>query len=438
MRRDRDRDEGRVKATFILFAFVILALSLNEAVYDFVVANSVYETSQAATYVGLTFLIAYLAEISTSFFLSGFADHRSRLRLFAGLQVLLLLAFLGTATIIVWAPERLTLLWTLTFAFDALNHLARLFMFAVIPMLFSGRDLWRANGVMAIGAGLSRALGPIAVGVIGFGRGDTLLLAILIACVLVSALITLSLHQSVQSADGIPSSTRDKEGGFRALGRTFGATSLILQQPAWRGFALSYAALMTLFVVSPLLWIPAFSAWHGFAPSQTAVAFSAFTLGTVAGGIPVFFDLPVLRRPRTLMALVYCGLTAGLCLTVFSTPPALLVDAGAAAFGAAASLYVRAAGAQFQAVVPSSLIGSWNGAIDTLSRILGMGCVLGLGLALDAWPVPLAYAALVLACGGALAFGRWHALPPTETAPEGTPSIAPRGDLPCPAFTKTR
>lgn len=413
------KSEGRVNSTFILFCVVVLLLALVEAIYDFVVANSVYSATASAQAVAFTLLIAYVSEIFISLFLGGFADGHKRLKTFCGVQVLLLLACVATLLLISSDSFNIILLWCLTFLFDGLNHLSRLFIFSIIPYLFDSRRISQANGVLAIGSGLSRSLGPLTVAIFGFGDGSNSLLILVAGTILASMALTLVLAAMREEQD-----TKTKEASGRvelreALLGSFRATRTILGSDHWRGFALSYSSLLTLIVVSPLLWIPTFSQLQGFTVDQIATAFSSYMLGSVLGGVVVFFSVAAMADHRFLLPAIYLGVAVGLILTVFYYGGPILVYLGALIFGFASSIYYRLASAEFQRVVPTEVMGSWNAAIDTLSRIMGMACVVCLGTLIDLLGSQPAYLVLTVICVLGLKFGKWKTLPPAPIRIEG-------------------
>lgn len=369
----------RGRARFYLA--VVTALQLSESIYDLVFANLAYGVSGHAISVATTYAIGYGSEILVTVFGAGFLDRFSRRKIFVFTQ----LAMFAVFSCIAIAASRIELdmaaIWSFTFVVDLLYQYSRLTAFTLVVSVFGAEERAGIAGASAMIDGLGRIAGPALAGGLIASMGRPGAVGASAALQLAAFAGTVALLRAAPDERGVEALRDRRSGRARAaLAGVVRAGREIMAAERWRAFVLLDAVSVLPIAVAALLWVPLLRNLHGVLETETGIFMATGALGTVLGGM-------VVRRSQSPgtgrllgAALGFAGLSLALSVARSSR---VLAGASIFAFNAAVTTYLRRKTVALQAAIPEDRAGAWYGAIDALSRLMGLAGILTTGMLFD-------------------------------------------------------
>jgi Major Facilitator Superfamily len=369
-------------------AFIALGvfLVLSEAIYDLAFANMAYTITGKTAAVTTTYAIGYAAEILVTLLGAGFIDKFDKWRLFLATQAINVLVFAAAVVMLNRENPVVTTVWFFAFFVDLIHQYSRLIVFSMVPFLFAKAEIPAINGTLAICNGIARAVGPIigAIAILYVGLPNSLLTSIafmLGALVLTIALMLISRISWPRSKE-VGTEDRLKNRLEESVWGASRAAYQLFSIPRWRWFIASYSSCVLVIGVLALLWIPLLRSFHGFSDAEAGYLLSTGALGATIGGF-------VLRRHAELSKLTsvlraaHVVMAVGVCVAIAVRGNMYSTGLGIFLFHVGSTMYFRTTASAIQTNVPKELIGSWYGAIDFISRFIGLAGILLAGWAFD-------------------------------------------------------
>ncbi|WP_229804783.1 MFS transporter [Paludibacterium paludis] len=394
-------------------------LALSEAIYDLAFANMAYTITGKTLSVTTTYAVGYGAEILVTLLGAGFIDRFNKWRLFLATQAANIIVFALAAVLLSRENPTVATVWFFAFFVDLIHQYSRLIVFALVPFLFAKDEIPRLNGMLAVCNGVAKALGPVvgAIAILYVGLPASLLGSI---AFMVGALVLTMALGVMSQASTIPAIVSVPEERFRdrLQESVFGASRAayqLLALPRWRWFLASYSSCVLVIGVLALLWIPLLRSFHGFSDAETGYLMSTGTFGAVIGGSMLRRHAQLSKLTSVLRA-AHFVMAFGIFVAFVVRGNPYVVGIGMFAFHVGTTMYFRSTASAIQTNIPKDVIGSWYGAIDFISRFVGLAGILFAGWAFDAiGPYALYTALLVLLLVSVLNWrGSNHAL---ESAP---------------------
>ena len=383
-----------------IFVALGVFLSLSEAIYDLVFANIAYTITGTTISVTTTYAIGYGAEILVTLLGAGFIDHFNKWRLFIVTQIANIVVFAIAVVVLSVDNTTVSIVWFFAFFVDLIHQYSRLIVFSLVPFLFAREEIPTINSTLAVFNGMARALGPTigTIAIVYVGLTMSLMSSVAFMAGALIFTITLEMMNSGHSATACTKT--DDKACFKdrvqeSVFSTSAAAYKLLMLPRWRWFLVSYSSCILVIGILVLLWIPLLRGFHGFSEVTTGYLVSVGTLGTVVGGF-------VLKRHRQLANLTamlraaHFVMAFGICFAIFARGNAYFVGVGMFTFHVGVTMYFRNAASAIQANIPKEVIGSWYGAIDFISRFVGLLGILLAGWAFDVIGPYALYSALLI------------------------------------------
>ncbi|PHM39182.1 hypothetical protein Xmau_03089 [Xenorhabdus mauleonii] len=374
------------KVTTIFVALGVF-LTLSEAIYDLVFANIAYTITGKTISVTTTYAVGYCAEILVTLLGAGFIDRFNKWRLFLVTQIANIVVFAAAVVVLSRDNTTVSLVWFFAFFVDLIHQYSQLIVFSLVPFLFTKDDIPTINGTIAVFNGMAGVLGPTigTIAILYVGLSMSLMSSI---AFMVGALILTLFLKMVNPAHAAITSTitgnkecfkdRIQESVFSASVAAY----KLLTLPRWRWFLASYSSCVLVIGILVLLWIPLLRGFHGFSEATTGYLVSTGTLGAVIGGF-VLQRHAKLSKLTVILKAAHFVMAFGVCFTIFSSGNAYLVGIGMFTFHVGMTMYFRSAASVIQTNIPREVIGSWYGAIDFISRFIGLIGILLAGWAFD-------------------------------------------------------
>lgn len=388
-----------------------MLLALSEAIYDLVFANLAYSITGATSSVTTTYAVGYVAEILMTLIGAGFIDRFDKWKLFLGTQLLNIGVFLCAMVMLSIHDQSVGLVWLFAFLVDLIHQYSRLILFALVPFLFGRGDIIVVNGFLGIANATARAAGPALGAIVIFQIGLPSSLVTSVGLMLAALLLGIYLWREVrlvfEARDTVQENTDSFAQRFHeSVTGAFKATLILGRSKEWRGFLGAYSACVLVIGVLSLLWIPLLRDFHAFSVERTGYLFAVGTAGAVLGGLA----LKRLGSEGLLPTLIIAShglMVVGVCVSLFFKGELIAVGVGMFLFQCGAAVYFRSTASAIQLSVPREVIGSWYGAIDFISRFVGLLGILAAGYAYDVVGVYWVYSVLLVL----LVMSAWNWIP---------------------------
>lgn len=373
---------SRVTLTFLL---LVVFLTLSEAIYDFAFANMAYSITGKTASVTTTYAVGYGAEILVTILGAGFIDHFNKWRIFIASQAVNIIVFWLAIVFLNRDNPSVTTVWLFAFFVDLIHQYSRLITFALIPFIFVKDEILRVNGLLAIYSGVARAIGPVggAIAILYVGLPMSLMSSI--AFMGLAMLLTIALYAMTKKLISQPPPSQEERFRDRVESSLFGASRAaykIFELPRWRWFLASYSSCILVIGVLTLLWTPMLRGFHGFSETETGYLLSTGIFGAIIGGVALQYYTQ-LSRLNSVLRTAHLVMVSGVFLTLIARGNPYYVGVGMFVFNVGTTMYFRSTASVIQTNIPIDIIGSWYGAIDFISRFIGLIGIMLAGWAFD-------------------------------------------------------
>ncbi|MGW6977557.1 MFS transporter [Streptomyces sp. NPDC054952] len=403
----------RLTLLLVVFAALVLARSMSEGIYDIAFANLALDLSGLVSTVGLVYFVGYGVEVVASVAAGPLLD-RGDPKTFL---VVSYLVKIGVFVLIGLGSTFLSShLWAIVVAaatVDLVHHVGETALFVLLPRILDARALVRVQALGGTVRSASELLSPVVAGlVIALLPGSRALLVAaglqVLALGLFAAFVAVvvrsrgSLRRTPQDtpddrddrdrpdrpdrsvepgarADGAPGAGPDAGRGRSPSRREVART--LSGSRAWRRFTtfhgLTVLALST--VILSVLSLMRETLHMTAAGAGTFLAFS--TIGAIIGGLAVAKAGPDGIYTSLRWAPALAG--AGALTAAFLGQTRWLLAVGLILFGLGFTVYLRSAGLLIQLRAPSAVLGTWNGLLDAVIRIVSAAAILVTGFLFD-------------------------------------------------------
>ncbi|MFF6954732.1 MFS transporter [Streptomyces iakyrus] len=392
----------------VVLAALVLARSLSEGIYDIAFANLALDLTGAVSTVGLVYCVGYGVEVVASIVAGPLLDRGNP----KSVLVVSYLVKIGVFALIGLGSSFLSShLWAIVVAaaaVDLVHHIGEMALFVLLPRLLDAKTLVRVQGISGSVRSASELISPVvAGGIIVLLPGSQGLLAaaglqVLALILFIAFIAVLSRRPAIPNEDtvaggepGADAGSSDEPVSRRTVAKT------IVASRAWRRFAvfhsLSVLALST--VILSLLSLMRDTLDMSAARAGSFLACS--TIGAIIGGLIVAKAGPDGIYPSMRWSPAVAG--AGALIAAFLGQSQGLLAAGLILFGLGFTVYLRSAGLVVQLRAPSAILGTWDGLLDAVIRVVSAAAILATGFLFDhvgGRPVYLVLGALLFLMAG--------------------------------------
>ncbi|MFJ5731030.1 MFS transporter [Streptomyces paradoxus] len=392
----------------VVLAALVLARSLSEGIYDIAFANLALDLTGAVSTVGLVYCVGYGVEVVASIVAGPLLDRGNP----KSVLVVSYLVKIGVFALIGLGSSFLSShLWAIVVAaaaVDLVHHIGEMALFVLLPRLLDAKTLVRVQGISGSVRSASELISPVvAGGIIVLLPGSKGLLAaaglqVLALILFIAFIAVVSRRPAIPNEDTVAGSEPGADAGSSAepVSRRTVAKTIVASR-AWRRFAvfhsLSVLALST--VILSLLSLMRDTLDMSAARAGSFLACS--TVGAIIGGLIVAKAGPDGIYPSMRWSPAVAG--SGALIAAFLGQSQGLLAAGLILFGLGFTVYLRSAGLVVQLRAPSAILGTWDGLLDAVIRVVSAAAILATGFLFDqvgGRPVYLVLGALLFLVAG--------------------------------------
>ncbi|MFD7748933.1 MFS transporter [Streptomyces sp. NPDC059698] len=374
-------------ALLAFYVALTVVAAMSEGVYDIAFANLALDLSGLVSTIGIVYCVGYGVEVVASIAMGPLLDRRD-----AG-QVLVVsyLVKIGIFVLIGLSSSFLSShLWTIVIAaaaVDFVHHVGGMALFVLLPRIVDRHTLVKIQGIAATARSASEILSPVVAGlIIAVLPGARGLIAaagfqILALALFAGLLMTVRRAAASQPVEDTETEPKEETAHSPSLPSRREVASTIVSSRPWRRYVafhcLSVLALSTLF----LSWLPLMREALDMSAAR-AGAFLAFsTVGAVLGGLIVAKSGP----DRVFASMRWAPALAGAGTLIAATlgSSLWLLALGLITFGLGTTVYFRSAGLIVQLHAPIAVLGTWNGLLDAVIRVVGAAGILAAGFLFD-------------------------------------------------------
>ncbi|MFJ9079636.1 MFS transporter [Streptomyces sp. NPDC102278] len=383
----------RLTLLLVVFAALVLARSMSEGIYDIAFANLALDLSGLVSTVGLVYFVGYGVEVVASVAAGPLLDRGDP-------KTVLVVSYLVKIGVFVLIGLGSTFLsshlWAIVVAaatVDLVHHVGEMALFVLLPRILDARALVRVQALGGTVRSASELLSPVVAGlVIALLPGSRALLVAAGLQVLALALFAAFVAVVIRAQGPLRRSTPDDAAEPDAAGDGGGAERAPLPSRrevartltgsrAWRRFT-TFHGLTVLALSTVILSVLSLMRETLHMTAAGAGSFLAFsTIGAIIGGLAVAKAGPDGIYTSLRWAPALAG--AGALTAAFLGQTRWLLAAGLILFGLGFTVYLRSAGLLIQLRAPSAVLGTWNGLLDAVIRIVSAAAILVTGFLFD-------------------------------------------------------
>ncbi|MGY4983964.1 MFS transporter [Streptomyces sp. 900105755] len=386
----------RLGMLLALFVALTLAAALSEGVYDIAFANLALDLSGLVSTIGLVYCAGYGVEVVASLAIGPLLDRRDATQVLITSYLLKIAVF---ALIALGSSFLSSQLWTIVAAaasVDFIHQVGQMALFVLLPRLIDADTLIKVQGIGASARAASQILSPVVAGLVislmpgargliaaaGFQVLALLLLAGLIAVVRRHGTGTPprtpfpgdAAEQDAAETAGSPSSPEALP-SRRTVART------IVSSRAWSRYLVFHALTVLALSTAILSWIPLMRETLQMSAARSGTFLSASTAGALLGGLAVTKS----GANRIYLSMRWAPALAatGTLIAALLGRTQWLLALGLVVFGIGFTVYLRSAGLVVQLRAPTDLLGTWNGLLDAVIRVVSAAGILTAGFLFD-------------------------------------------------------
>ncbi|MFJ5810715.1 MFS transporter [Streptomyces sp. NPDC093093] len=380
----------RLTLLLVVFAALVLARSMSEGIYDIAFANLALDLSGLVSTVGLVYFVGYGVEVVASVAAGPLLDRGDP-------KTVLVVSYLVKIGVFVLIGLGSTFLsshlWAIVVAaatVDLVHHVGEMALFVLLPRILDARALVRVQALGGTVRSASELLSPVVAGlVIALMPGSRALLVAAGLQVLALGLFAAFVAVVVRARGPVPSTAPADaaepdagEGAERApLPSRREVARTLTGSRAWRRFT-TFHGLTVLALSTVILSVLSLMRETLHMTAAGAGSFLAFsTIGAIIGGLAVAKAGPDGIYTSLRWAPALAG--AGALTAAFLGQTRWLLAAGLILFGLGFTVYLRSAGLLIQLRAPSAVLGTWNGLLDAVIRIVSAAAILVTGFLFD-------------------------------------------------------
>ncbi|MER5220746.1 MFS transporter [Streptomyces flaveus] len=375
-------------ALLALYVALTLAAAMSEGVYDIAFANLALDLSGLVSTIGIVYCVGYGVEVVASLAIGPLLDRRD-----AG-QVLVVsyLAKIGIFVLIGLSSSFLSShLWTIVVAaaaVDFIHQVGEMALFVLLPRLVDAHTLVKVQGIGATARSAGEILSPVVAGlVISLLPGARGLIAAagfqILALALFACVLAVARHTGLRTK---PDATAEQESEDdsadpHALPSRRAVAGTILSSRPWHRYLIFHALTVLALSTVILSWIPLMRETLDMSAAAAGTFLAFSTAGALLGGLIVAKSGPerIFASMRWAPALAGVGTLTAVLLGSTRWPLAL----GLILFGLGFTVYLRSAGLVVQLHAPIAVLGTWNGQLDAVIRVVSAAGILSAGFLFD-------------------------------------------------------
>ncbi|MGI5450816.1 MFS transporter [Streptomyces sp. CA-243310] len=383
----------RLTLLLVVFAALVLARSMSEGIYDIAFANLALDLSGLVSTVGLVYFVGYGVEVVASVAAGPLLDRGDP-------KTVLVVSYLVKIGVFVLIGLGSTFLsshlWAIVVAaatVDLVHHVGEMALFVLLPRILDARALVRVQALGGTVRSASELLSPVVAGlVIALMPGSRALLVAaglqVLALGLFAAFVAVVIRARGPVRSTAPADAAEPDAGERAepaerapLPSRREVARTLTASRAWRRFT-TFHGLTVLALSTVILSVLSLMRETLHMTAAGAGSFLAFsTIGAIVGGLAVAKAGPDGIYTSLRWAPALAG--AGALTAAFLGQTRWLLAAGLILFGLGFTVYLRSAGLLIQLRAPSAVLGTWNGLLDAVIRIVSAAAILVTGFLFD-------------------------------------------------------
>ncbi|MCY0920556.1 MFS transporter [Streptomyces sp. H27-G5] len=380
----------RLTLLLVVFAALVLARSMSEGIYDIAFANLALDLSGLVSTVGLVYFVGYGVEVVASVAAGPLLDRGDP-------KTVLVVSYLVKIGVFVLIGLGSTFLsshlWAIVVAaatVDLVHHVGEMALFVLLPRILDARALVRVQALGGTVRSASELLSPVVAGlVIALMPGSRALLVAaglqVLALGLFAAFVAVVVRARRPVRSTAPADAAEPDAGEGAerapLPSRREVARTLTGSRAWRRFT-TFHGLTVLALSTVILSVLSLMRETLHMTAAGAGSFLAFsTIGAIIGGLAVAKAGPDGIYTSLRWAPALAG--AGALTAAFLGQTRWLLAAGLILFGLGFTVYLRSAGLLIQLRAPSAVLGTWNGLLDAVIRIVSAAAILVTGFLFD-------------------------------------------------------
>ncbi|MFJ8489562.1 MFS transporter [Streptomyces sp. NPDC094038] len=380
----------RLGMLLVLFVALTLAAALSEGVYDIAFANLALDLSGLVSTIGLVYCAGYGVEVVASLAIGPLLDRRDPTQVLIASYLLKIAVFVLIALGSSFLSSQL---WTIVVAaasVDFVHQVGQMALFVLLPRLVDADTLVKVQGIGASARAASQILSPLVAGlVISLLPGARGLIAAagfqILALLLFAGLVAAVRHGAGTPPPApLPRTTaQPAESGPapEALPSRRTVAGTILSSRAWSRYLVFHALTVLALSTAILSLIPLMRETLDMSAARSGTFLSASTAGALLGGLAVTRS----GADRIYASMRWAPALAGtgtLIAALLGRTPWLLA-LGLVVFGFGFTVYLRSSGLVVQLRAPADLLGTWNGLLDAVIRVVSAAGILAAGFLFD-------------------------------------------------------